>query len=740
MASARGALGLATFGITSAAAVTSAFGQATGQTVVASNDPNKIETVNVTARRPSLTKVPDEILNTPQSINVVPLQVMQEQGVTNLQDALKNVPGITLNAGEGGSHGDQVNLRGFSASDDFFLDGLRDTGFYTRDSFNYDALEVYKGPASTLFGRGSTGGVINQVSKTPQLYPILSGTASVGTADLYRETIDINEPFSDDDAFRINAMDDTSHYEGRPDARTRRLGFAPSVAFGIGTPTTFMLSWYHEEENNVPDYGIPFLDGHPAPVPHNADYELTPDTTTTTDVNILTGTFNHDFNGDLSISDKARWGFYRFDTRQTAPHYGDANCFTGAAPFAGAPICTGASSDVPVTPTNPLFPVAGQPLNQIFVQRDRPSVAADITTLMNETDLTARFTTGPFLHTLIVGAEEDKEEADLIRFVNQDIDIVATPLLAPDPLETFPGHQTAISSRPDTKTDTVGLYAIDTIQLAPQWSLVGALREDRFHATYNEPVSDSNFDHTDWILTPRAALIFKPTESQSYYFSYGTSFDPSAENLSLSPHNADLGPEKDHTFEVGGKQQILGGLASITEAVFDTQMDNARIADPTNPSLQALAGDLKIQGVEIDIAGNITEHLEMFGGYTYLTGTSSGLFGVGVSGPIPNTAHNQANLWTTYDFDSGLKLGLGANWLGMRRMFKDESGGATVPGYITYDAMAAYQVTDNVQLQLNAYNLFNKFYYANAYFTSEAENHVIPGAGRTVVFTVALNY
>ena len=205
MESARGrqALGLATFGITSAAAVASAF----GQTVVASNDAdNKIETVNVTARKTSLDKLPETVLNTPQSINVIPQQVIQEQGTQTLQQALKNVPGVTLNAGEGGSHGDSVNLRGFSASDDFFLDGLRDTGFYTRDPFNDEAIEVYKGPASTLFGRGSTGGVINQISKTPQLYPIIAGTATVGTADEYRGTVDVNEMFGDDDAFRINAM------------------------------------------------------------------------------------------------------------------------------------------------------------------------------------------------------------------------------------------------------------------------------------------------------------------------------------------------------------------------------------------------------------------------------------------------------------------------------------------------------------------------------------------------------
>jgi catecholate siderophore receptor len=733
----RAVLGLTSFSVTSAVAISGAL----AQTVVASNDDSKkVETVNVTARRPSLDKLPDKILDTPQSINVVPLNVIQEQGTTSLQDALKNVPGITLNAGEGGAHGDTVNLRGFSASDDFFLDGLRDTGFYTRDSFNYQALEVYKGPASTLFGRGSTGGVINQVSKTPQLYPILSGTATVGSNAEYRETADVNEMFGDSDAFRINAMDETSHVAGRDFVQNKRLGIAPSVAFGIDTPTTLTLSLYHEEENNVPDFGIPFLFGKPVAVPRDTYYGLPSDDSWKTNVSIATATLDHDFGDGLTVVDKARYGFYRFDSRVTAPHYGSANCYNGAAPFAGAPVCSGAPGDVAVTPTNPLLPIAGMPLDDIYVQRDRPSASGDIQTLMNETDATYKFDTGPFAHTLVAGVELDREESNLVRYVNQDTAIVATPLLDPDPREAFPGHQTAVSQRPDTVANTVGAYLVDTIAFTPQWNLIAALRDDRFAASYDEPISNSHFDHTDWIVTPRAALVYKPTDMQSYYFSYGTSYDPSAENLSLSAHNADLGPEKDRTFELGGKQQWLGGMLSVTGALFDTEMTNARIADPTNPSLQALSGDLHERGLELGAAGSITTHWELLAGYTYLDGSSEGIFGTDEKGPVPNTAHNQANLWTTYDFDSGFKIGAGVNYLGQRVAFKTVQGDAHVPGYVTFDAMAAYQITDNISLQVNGYNLANKYYFANTYFSSLAENHVIPGAGRTLTLTLAVDY
>jgi len=184
----RQALNVAGLGMASAAAT---FSAAFGQAAVASNDTpkrNDVETVVVTGMRSSLDVLPQTILDTPQSINVIPAKVIQQQGVNNLADALKNVPGITLDAGEGGTHGDLVNLRGFSAGDDYYLDGLRDTGLYDRDTFDVSALEVYKGPASTLFGRGSTGGVINQVSKMPELFPIDDFSVTGGTNSEIRAT------------------------------------------------------------------------------------------------------------------------------------------------------------------------------------------------------------------------------------------------------------------------------------------------------------------------------------------------------------------------------------------------------------------------------------------------------------------------------------------------------------------------------------------------------------------------
>ena len=670
-----------------------------------------VETVNVTAERTHLSKLPDEIKNTPQSIDVIPLEVMQQQGVASLADALKNVPGITLNAGEGGAHGDTVNLRGFSASDDFFLDGQRDTGTYFRDTFNTEAIEIYEGPASTLFGRGSTGGVINLISKTPQLHPIDELRVSASDAPGYRATLDVNTVLSDDAAFRVNLMGNDSHVTDRNYVRTRRWGIAPSVAYGLDTNTTFTLSLFNEEEDSIPDYGVPFVFGAPAPVPRKTYYGLPQNDVTRTATNVVTGKLDHDFGGGLTLTETLRYGNYWFDYRVTAPQFG-APCHAPTLPLSLDTVC-----------------------------RDRPSGGGTITTLMNETDLTYKFATGPFTHTLIGGVELDRETDNLIRYANQISQIPQTSLLNPNPFLTggINLDQMSVSSRPDTTAKTASVYLIDTMDLTKEWSIEGAVRFDSFNADYVQPLgaSAAAFHHTDNIASPRAAVIYKPDDNKTFYFSYGTSYDPSAENLTLSSKTANLPPEKDRTFEVGAKMLWLNGQLSTTAALFDTKMTNARISDPFNPALQTLSGNLESKGVQVSVSGHITEELELTAGYIHLSSTASGLAGAGIDGPNPNTAHNQANIWATYELNEDAQIGTGVNYMGRRPA--DPVGIDIVPSYVTWDAMGSYRFNDHVALQLNATNLMNTYYYLNSYYSSSIENHVLPGPGRTLMITAILD-
>jgi len=671
----------------------------------------EVGSVVVTARKPTIGVLSEKIQNTAQSINVVPKEVLQQEGVTSLQEALKNVPGVTLNAGEGGAHGDTVNLRGFPANDDFFLDGLRDTGFYTRDAFDLDALEVYKGPASTLFGRGSTGGVINQVSKQAHLGEALSGTLTVGGKNENRETVDADYGLGDDAAFRINAMNQSSGVEQQPYVLNRRWGVAPSVVVGIGTPTKLTVDYLHQVENNIPDPGIPYIGSAPAPVGREVYYGLPAADRNTADVDVFTARLEHKVNDQLTLSETVRYGEYGFTSFITEPHFATA-------------------------------PSLATPLSSILVQRDRPSTGGVVRTAMSDTEATYKLDTGMVSQTLVAGLEFDQEGAHTVRYANQLSQIALTPLLSPDPNEAYPGPQT-VSSRPDVDTQTASAVFSDSVDIGSQWSLVGAIRVDRFHArsvttsTATPPVV-TTAERTDTIATPRASIVYKPLPNASVYASYGTSYDPSAENLSLSASTAALAPERDQTFEAGAKATVLHDRLSLTAALFNTEMTNARVTDPVS-KVTSLEGNLRARGVELGASGHLTDKWEVLAGYTYLDArTVSSLTTTAVGKLLPNTAHNQANLWTIYEFTEGFHVGVGVNYLGQRAA--DAWGVAFIPGYTTFDGMISYQINSHIGVQLNGYNLADKYYFTNAYYSSAVENHVIPGAGRTITLTLTGKY
>ena len=701
--------------------VTSMLGMTVAHAADAVDDPDgdgdgdgkKVEQVTIKGVRSLLDdKLPGDQLDTPQSLTVVTEKLMTEQGNTRLEDALKNVPGITLNAGEGAARGDTVNLRGFSAFNDFFLDGIRDAAVYTRDSFNLQSVEVVKGPSATLFGRGSTGGAINQVSKAPFLEPVDVVTANLGTNDLYRMTADINQPIADTSAVRLNLMGESSQVADRDFVRNRRWGFAPSASFGIGTPDTLTLAYLHQQENNVPDTGIPFVDGRPAPVPRDFYYGLSSNSVTTHD-DIATARYTHDFSPDLMVADTLRYAHYEFSWIADMPNFG---------------------GNVPLPTT---------PLDDILVGRDQPASTGVQSNLTEQLDLTGRFETGFIKHTVVTGFEWSRQTLDLNRLVNpfnsNNNWVPETPLLDPNPYQTEPVE--GLSSEQDTVAHATSFYVTDTLSLGRYFDLIAGGRYDRFSADYNQLTVASGarllLDHTDRLGSPRAALIFKPTPMQTYYVSFGTSFDPSAEALALTTKTANLGPVKGKTYEVGTKDNLMDGQLLVTGAIFHTVVDNAQTNDPENPSLTVLNGDQRVNGFETSVSGYLTKHLEIFAGYTYLDGkTLSSGIPADVGQPLQNVAKNALNLWTEYEFTEAWEAGFGGNWLDKR--YADFGGTTTVPGYVVWNAMVSYKVSKNFALQLNGLNLFNRLYYDAPYYTSPAENHVIPGAGRSGMLSIRM--
>ncbi|HEY1900489.1 MAG TPA: TonB-dependent siderophore receptor [Steroidobacteraceae bacterium] len=659
-------------------------------------------------------KLGDTALNTPQSVTVVSSDLIASQGSTRLEDALRNVPGITLNAGEGAARGDTVNIRGFSAFNDFFIDGIRDAAVYTRDIFDADAVEVLEGPSAVLFGRGSTGGAINQVTKAPLLTPLANLASMIGTNDLIRTTGDFNFPFATAAAFRLNVMGESSEAAGRDFVKNRRWGIAPALAFGIGEQDTLTLTYLHQQENNVPDGGIPFVDGAPAPVPRSNDYGLVSDVNTTLD-DIATVRYKHDFSDNLSIADTLRYAHYQFDYQSAMPNFGSA------------------------------VPTATMPFSDILVGRDEPGSSGVQTNLTEQVDLTAHFSTGPITHAFMTGLEVARQTSDLDRYNNpfntNNMWVPETSLLNPNPIEPMPGIL-PVTSRQDTLARSDSFYVTDTIGFNQYFDLLASARYDRFSADYHQLTVTSgailDLTHIDNVGSPRAAFEFKPTADQTYYIAYGTSFDPSAEALTLTTKTANLGPVKATSYETGAKESLLGGGLMLSAAVFRTQVNNAQTNDPDNPTLTILDGDQRVDGMELQATGHLTRNWELFAGYSLLDGktVSSGTPAY-VGKEMPNVAHNGLNLWTEYYLPYGIEIGGGANWLGQR--FADSGETARVPGYVVWNAMVSYKISPNVSLQLNGLNLFNRYYYAAPYYTSPAENHVIPGAGRSATLSVNVN-
>jgi catecholate siderophore receptor len=655
----------------------------------------------------TLTKLPAPLRDTPQSIDIVPGQYIQDRGITNTSDALRAVPGVSLAAGEAGAQGNSLTLRGFSARNDIFLDGMRDFGSYYRDPFNYDEIEVLKGPSSILFGRGSTGGVVNQVSKAPLLGGFTAGSLAVGTDGTKRATVDADTPVPElgtGAAFRINGMVHDSQVAGRDVAESRRFGIAPSLAIGLGTPTRLTLSYIHQAEDDIPDYGLPFLLSSPAPVAQNNFYGFKSDYIRT-EADIATAKIEHDVNDSVTIRNQLRYANYHRSVRVTEPQ-----------------IPAGVTSLTP--------------LNTITATRNEITVNSTETYLDNQTDVTLKFATAGIKHTVITGIELSRETSQPTRFTYTGVP--GTNLVNPNEDQTFAGTP-AVRSRVNTAAVSFGIYALDVIKLSEQWEFTGGIRFDRFDSSYNQVIAPAvAFSRVDEMPSYRTSLVYKPQRNGSIYVAWGTSFNPSAEALSLSAATANVAPEKNETYEIGSKWDLFADRLSVRGAIFRSEKTNARVTDPNNPLLNILGGDQRVDGLEIEAAGKITNEWQVYAGYSLMdskvvkTSTAAGAPILGA--PLTNVPQNTFNLWTTYDLTKRVEVGGGVNYVG-KRLGRNSGQLSSVPDYYTVDLMARYSLTDNVDVQLNVTNLLDADYIDQVH-----PAHVVPGAGRTALFTTNFKF
>jgi len=732
------------------------------------------DTVSVTASisdSVSMDKIGEPLIDTPQSIEVVPQFAIEDQGLSTLRDTLRNVPGISLAAGEAGAQGDNLTIRGFTARNDIFLDGIRDFGSYYRDSFNYEQVEALEGPAGIQFGRGSTGGVVNQESKVPAVEKFVDVKTQFGTDLTRRFTADLNSPVEDrlgGTAFRANAMADEAGVAGRDAARIRRFGVAPSVSIGLGTKTPATLSYVHLSENDTPDYGLPWLFNGVAPADRHSYFGFPDENYLKTSDEILTLRVRHDFSPNLNVHSIARAANYPRSAQITEPQIcsnASLSVPVGGVVSSLPTLAYNSALSCPYTPETPADQIAQVNRNQIQTK----SVEG---ILWDQLEMSARFKTVGVRHDLVAGAEGGQEISNPIRssYTIDGVNTVPdTTLLNPNESQPFAGT-VYIASIVHTKAKSVGVYFIDTMKLGRLFELSGGVRWDRFDTGYNlyQPTPPAGSTVTaavppisriDEQPSYRAAFVYKPSTHGSIYFDYGTSWDPDAESLSLSVGlvNGNVAPEENQSYEAGAKWSFLNQRLLMEGAWFCTEKDNAHETSPTNSNQIVAAGNQLVKGVQLSIVGRLPEGMDLVAGYAYLDSAVlySRFFPTAVGYPLANVPKQTFNLFVTHRLPWRFNGGFGGNYVSSRTAsstvpyvptgFAPNPNGPgfvvtsvamkQVPGYWVFNAMLKRPLSERLELQANINNLFNRYYIDLPH-----PSHLIPGAGAGALIGIAFRF
>ncbi|GAA0645741.1 TonB-dependent receptor [Brevundimonas lenta] len=735
-------------------------------------DATTLGTITVTGqpteREPQSPSFVAPLVDTPRSVTIIPQQIIEQTAATSLQDILRTSPGITFGAGEGGQPlADRPFIRGQASGNNIFVDGIRDTGGQQREVFNLEQVEVVKGPDAVYSGRGSGGGSINLASKTPVLTDFTRFSLGAGTDSYLRGTIDQNWSLGENAGLRLNLMGGTGDIPGRDAVDFDRWGLGLSVAAGLDTPTSGKFSYYHLESNQMPDYGIPLytkLGGATAPrnssgildVPRDSFYGLSARDYLTNTVDAFTFDFSHDFNENLTIRNVSRWSETLNDYIVTNP--GDG----GNAQF-----------------------VAGE----WWMKRGTKTRWNPVTTIANVTDLVGHFRTGSIRHDFNAGMELSREKNLNATYSTYTTSGAACPagftipaatiatlgagdctrVYAPTPNDPWTG---VINRGPTSRntTESIGLYALDSITLSDQWILNLGLRWDDY--AVDGMTATATQANGIWTINPQTApvpgfaevprrewdfvnyqvgLVFKPTEDSSLYASYATSSTPPT--ISAGDQNTSGGtgtgnlidtvlePEETTSWEVGAKANLFGDRLALSGAAFWLVRENAAIQ--VSAGVFEQAGKAEVNGVELGVSGNITRQWQVFGGYTWMHSelVEGAYNNINVGDPLANTPEHSLSIFSTYRVMPQLSLGGGVYY--QSKSFGGNQGGAGgganriyAPSWTRVDLFASYDINETASLQLNVQNVADEQYIIR----TNGVHHADVAPGRQAILSLNLRY
>jgi catecholate siderophore receptor len=706
---------------------------------------------SVQAVTTSIGKGTQELRDIPQSVTVVTERLIDDRNLDTLKEALHNTAGISFQAAEGGE--EDIRLRGFSlaATGDIFVDGVREPAFFERDTFNYDRLEVLRGSASMLFGRGSTGGAVNQVNKQPLLYGRNEVDLTLGNGKYARATADLNLRTGENAALRVNVMKtDADNWGNFID----KEGVAATYALGIGTRDEFSLGVYYLDNHNGVNYGMPWL-------PPNAPYNATTNPTGTVDRVLVPANPKNYYAASSDYSD----GGAKYATLSHIHRFGqgselktvlrkakyDRDLRASAIRF-----CTfsAANPECPNATTNPVTLQNIGP--DTILTRGNQVKLQELDTLNFQSDYSGRFDFGGMKHSVQAGVDYAHEE-----FANFGASALPsakpkTTLGSPNDGGGVNEGARLVSMNRTFDAKALGAYAQDLIQVAPQWKLLAGLRWDRFEGSYDSPqLTNANGSITpaahrarsDSLWSKRVGVLFQPTAFQSYHLSYGTSFNTSGDTYQYDALGANTPPEGSKNFEIGGKLDLAEGNLSLRFALFHSIKTNERNRDSetVNATNYVLSGERHASGLELDVAGRITPAWEVFASYAFIpdaeidkgafnlvNGRYESLQGEQVGARPGGTPKHSGTIWTTYKLGA-FRFGGGINARSADAPPLIDTFKA--PAYVTGDLMAEYALNEDLAFKLNVTNVTNKLYADMLY-----RGHYIPGKPRTIQLTTSYRF
>jgi catecholate siderophore receptor len=664
-------------------------------------------------------KVAQDPHEVPQSVTTVTSKLIEEQGGHSLREALRNVSGLTFNAAEGGRSGDNMSLRGFYTFGDMYLDGIRDTAQYNRETFNLEQVDVLRGAGAMLFGRGQAGGVINQVSKTPLRRDQTTITLGAGEHKTRYAALDTNHRLTQNESLRINLMSRSEDgWRRNPASGDRphieRDGIGISAGFNLYTPHQFWLNHYTLRARDVPDYGISFDANTRKPserfaaetfwgIARNFDDSHT---------EITTGVYEWRLSPVSTLRTQVRHADYKRSYWAKTPN------------LTTAPDANGG--------------VGGNQTRGSWYQ-----------TSTVQSDFSSKQTWLGMTHEPLVGIEYLFEDG--FRKALQNFGTTAVPDYRP--------YELAVAGNPVAfKGNSYAAYVQDTVELVPGWKATLGARRDELRSEYPFNATSPRLSYGEWSW--RAALSYFPVGETHYYLAWTDSFSPTADLYQLTVRP--LPPERSNVVELGAKWLFGSGDWTLRTALFRATKNWERSAD-LESTAAVLTKKRRTDGLELELAGRITEHWEMFAGVALLdaeilevaenVNATTGVITYAnpeYKGKRPrNTPRYTVNLWTTYSFGGGWKVGGGVEAKDERYAYNPSGAGAipTLPGgtefypnrapaYERVDLMVEY-AQPRYTVRLNVKNVFDELYYDSVYDNGA---FAIAGPRRMAMLTTELKF